>query len=86
MKEKKALVLGRALFVDLWCILGYEPVVCESIERLRSFLAELKGKEDVACIMVEEEWLNNLPLPLREKIEKMNSPRWIPFPSLSVEE
>lgn len=86
MDQKKALVLGRSLFVDLWSLLGYEPFICESPGKLVAFLPEITKRDDLACVMVEENWFEALPVILREKLEKMESPLWVPFPSLFIEE
>ena len=86
MNQKKALVLGRSFFVDLWSLLGYESFICESPDSLIALLPEITKRDDLACVMVEENWFENLPVVLRNKLEKMESPLWIPFPSLSIEE
>ncbi|WP_024822223.1 V-type ATP synthase subunit F [Aminobacterium mobile] len=80
-QEKRAVVLGKQLFVDLWSLEGFEGIVCENPSDIAGTYRELL-EESIAFIIVEEQWFNELPDTYRKRFEKMQRPVWIPFPSL----
>lgn len=85
-KSVMAVVLGRRFFIDLWGIMGITPVLCESPDEIASVLPEVLSRSDVACVITEERWFNDIPLPLRKKLEDMVVPIWVSLPTLMIGE
>ncbi|ADE57112.1 MULTISPECIES: V-type ATP synthase subunit F [Aminobacterium] len=83
-QEKRALVLGRQLFIDLWGLEGFEGVLCEKPSDIQHIFRELLD-ESIAFVLVEESWFRNLPDTYRKRLAKTQKPVWIPFPSLEIE-
>nr|WP_321503609.1 hypothetical protein [uncultured Dethiosulfovibrio sp.] len=85
-KEVTAIVLGRRFFIDLWGILGITPMPCEDPLELPRILPEILSRKSIGCVMVEDQWFRQLPLPLKEKLEEMETPLWVSLPTLAIEE
>lgn len=81
----ETLVLGNRLFIDLWSVKGFLPVECECPEDVRTVWNRLV-KEDVAFILVEEGWFERLPHPVKQRIQHMGRPVWVPFPDMTFRE
>ncbi len=79
--EKPAVVIGRQLFVDLWSISGFRPLVCESPDELSSFIRSIE-EMDAAIVVVEKGWFERIPKSLYSKLTKSRKPVWVPFPSI----
>ncbi len=78
---ERAVVLGEQIFVDLWALLGFEPVVCEEPASLGEIVRSLlEGK--VTLVIVEQEWFNKVPEFIRQRLVTMKKPVWITFPGL----
>ena len=84
METLRPVVLGRQLFVDLWAIEGFEPIVCESPSDLGGIL-EFIAKNERAFVIVEDSWFKAIPGTLRKRLMISQKPVWIPFPDLFVE-
>lgn len=85
-KSVQAVVLGRRFFIDLWGIMGIIPILCENPGEIASVLPELLSRRDIACVITEERWFNDIPLPLRKKLEDMVTPIWVSLPTLMIGE
>ncbi|EFC92242.1 hypothetical protein Dpep_2220 [Dethiosulfovibrio peptidovorans DSM 11002] len=83
---QRTVVLGRRLFIDLWSLLGLEPVSCETPEMLRDCLSRMLDRDDVVCIVVEESWFDRVPVALKTRLERMEKPLWVTLPTLNIEE
>ena len=79
--EGKGYVLGRQLFIELWSLLGLEPMVCEGASDFPRCFQQLKG-EDVAFVLVESGWLKAIPEVYRVRIKAESRPVWVEMPSL----
>lgn len=83
-REVLSIVIGRRFFIDLWGILGMVPLLCEDPSDLPSALPEILSRKDVGCVMVEEKWFQEIPLPLKNKLESMETPLWVSLPTLMI--
>ncbi len=79
-EERAVFAVGSQVFVDLWALMGFSPLPCESPGNL-SGVFETLGKEKAALVVAEERWFAGLQEPLRKKLEKSGDPVWIQFPS-----
>jgi vacuolar-type H+-ATPase subunit F/Vma7 len=78
---ERVLVAGREYFIELWALCGFEPFLCETPEDL--YEAMRTGfDDDVALVLIEEQWYEGLPDLLRRRIDASTKPSWIVFPSL----
>lgn len=80
--EKRALVLGRQIFVDLWALEGFEKIVCEEPSSFGDIIKDVLGK-DIGLILMEESWLDVLPGVIRHKLESLQEPAIVVFPSIT---
>ncbi len=78
---ERAVVLGRQIFVDLWALLGFEPVVCEFPRDLPGCYTRFLGDE-VAFVIVEKDWFEQTPEQYRKMLEMRKKPSWIIFPNI----
>ncbi len=85
-KSVQAVVLGRRFFIDLWGIMGIIPILCEDPGEIASVLPELLSRSNIACVITEERWFCDVPLPLRKKLEGMVTPIWVSLPTLMIGE
>ncbi len=79
--DKKGIVLGRQIFIDLWSLLGFSPRLCEDPRKLEDLWEGLVS-HDVAFIVYEPGWFEKIPLSYRQKIKHLENPVWIPFPDM----
>ncbi len=79
---KRALVLGRQIFVDLWALEGFEKMICEDPAVFPTLMKEILN-EETGFVIVEESWLNDLPDLVRQKLIRLQDPVIIPFPSIT---
>lgn len=80
-EQERVLVAGREYFIDLWALCGFEPFLCEKPEDL--YEAMRAGfDDDVALVLIEEQWYEGLPELLKRRIDVSAKPSWIIFPSL----
>jgi len=79
-EERAVFAVGSQVFVDLWALMGFSPLPCESPGDL-SGVFETLAKEKAALVVAEERWFAGLQEPLRKKMEKSGDPVWIRFPS-----
>jgi hypothetical protein len=49
--EGRGYVLGRQLFIELWSLLGMEPMVCETASEFPACFSRLQS-EDTAFVLV----------------------------------
>jgi vacuolar-type H+-ATPase subunit F/Vma7 len=78
---ERVIVLGEQVFVDLWALMGFEPLVCEDPSALGEIMKTfLEG--NVSLVIVEQEWFNKVPDFVRLRLVKMQKPVWITFPGL----
>ncbi len=84
MEALRPVVVGRQLFVDLWAIEGFEPIICDSPTDLGEILDSI-AKSDRAFVIVEDSWFKEIPGTLRKRLTISQKPVWIPFPDLFVE-
>lgn len=80
--KKRALVLGRQIFVDLWALEGFEKMLCEDPSDFPALMKDLVY-EDIGFILVEESWLKGLSDLTRNKLEKLQEPVVVAFPSIT---
>jgi hypothetical protein len=80
----KPAVVGRQLFVDLWAMEGFEPIVCESPSDLATMLKTLTDDER-PFVVVEDRWFRCVPASLRKRLTASQNPVWISFPDLFAE-
>ncbi|HCD71557.1 hypothetical protein [Thermovirga lienii] len=85
VKVERALVVGRDLFVDLWSLLGFEPIECPHPKAFGSIWNTLI-EEDVSLVLLEERWFSQVPEIFKRRIEKMTRPSWVVLPSFSLPE
>ena len=78
---ERAIVVGEQVFVDLWALLGFEPVVCEEPASLGEIVRSLL-EGNVALVIVEQEWFGKVPEFIRQRLVMMRKPVWISFPGL----
>jgi vacuolar-type H+-ATPase subunit F/Vma7 len=78
---KSAIVVGRQLFVDLWEIYGFTPVVCESPGELHLCLDDIADM-DAAIVIVEKSWFDKTPASIYRKLAMSKRPVWVPFPDI----
>ena len=78
---ERAIVVGEQVFVDLWALLGFEPLVCEEPAALGEIVRPLL-EGNVSLVIVEQEWFNKVPDFVRLRLVKMQKPVWITFPGL----
>lgn len=79
----RALVLGRQIFVDLWSLSGFEPFYCENPQDMGRVLPDLLHP-GVVLVIVEEEWFSHTPELIRKKLESVDTPSLVSFPSLNI--
>ena len=79
---KRALVLGRQMFVDLWALEGFEKIICEDPAVFSTLMKDILNDE-TGFVIVEESWFNDLPDLIRQKLERFQDPVIIPFPSIT---
>jgi len=78
---ERVIVLGEQVFVDLWVLMGFEPLVCEDPSALGEIMKTfLEG--NVSLVIVEQEWFDKVPDFVRLRLLKMQKPVWITFPGL----
>ena len=82
--ELEVIVLGREIFTDLWRLFGFKAVICEDPNNVYAIWKELIS-ENVAAIIVEDDWFSEMPLRLRLLAERSVTPAWVQFPTLSLE-
>ena len=82
--ELEVIVLGREIFTDLWRLFGFKAVICEDPNDVYAIWKEL-ASENVAVVIVEEDWFSEMPLRLRLLAERSITPTWVRFPTLSLE-
>ena len=80
--EKRALVLGRQIFTDLWALEGFEKILCEDPADLQTILKDVLN-EDTGFILMEESWFQALPEMLKKKLEGLHEPVIVIFPSIT---
>jgi len=78
-------VVGRQIFVDLWAIEGFEPVVCESPSDLPAMLDEIL-RENTALVITESGWFSQVNDSLKLKLQQLKEPAWITFPTIDIHE
>jgi vacuolar-type H+-ATPase subunit F/Vma7 len=78
---ERVLVAGREYFIELWALCGFEPLLCETPEDLYQVM-RTGFDDDVALVLIEEQWYEGLPDLLRRRIDASTKPSWIVFPSL----
>jgi len=83
LEKKVPLVVGRQVFVDLWAIEGFEPVVCESPSDLPLILETIL-QEDTALVITESTWFSHVNESLKLKLLKLKTPVWITFPDIEL--
>lgn len=76
----RAFAVGSQVFVDLWSLLGFVPLACESPGECPEVLA-LLAEERSAFVAVEREWFEGLQESIKKRLEKSSDPVWIMFPS-----
>jgi vacuolar-type H+-ATPase subunit F/Vma7 len=81
--DKRALVLGRQIFTDLWALEGFEKVLCEDPADLQVILKDVLN-EDTGFILMEENWFEDLPEMLKKKLEGLHEPVIVIFPSITT--
>lgn len=83
MKENigKGYVLGRQLFIELWSLLGLEPMVCEGADYFPVCFKKLQS-EEVAFVLVESDWAESIPEHYKRKARLPEGPVWVVMPSL----
>jgi vacuolar-type H+-ATPase subunit F/Vma7 len=79
--EGRGYVLGRQLFIELWSLLGMEPMVCETASEFPACFSRLQS-EDTAFVLVESDWFENIPEIYKRKIRTGENPVWVEMPSL----
>ncbi|HPI98651.1 MAG TPA: hypothetical protein PLV56_07885 [Synergistales bacterium] len=77
------MVVGRQVFVDLWAIEGFEPVVCEFPSDLPAMLDEIL-QEDTALVIAESDWFSQVNDSLKLKLQQLKEPVWITFPTIEI--
>lgn len=80
--DKRALVLGRQIFTDLWALEGFEKILCEDPGDLQVILKDVLN-EDTGFILMEESWFQDLPEMLKKKLEGLHEPVIVIFPSIT---
>ncbi len=78
---ERAIVVGEQVFVDLWALLGFEPLVCEEPAALGEIVRPLL-EGNVSLVIVEQEWFGKVPEFIRQRLVMMRKPVWISFPGL----
>ena len=78
---KPAIVIGRQLFVDLWSIYGFTPVVCESPRELPQIMQSITDI-DAVIVIVEKDWFQEVPKSMLSKLKLSKRPVWVPFPGI----
>ncbi|PIE55090.1 MAG: hypothetical protein CSA35_03110 [Dethiosulfovibrio peptidovorans] len=86
LSQGEAVVLGEPLFIDLWSLVGLEPVLCQDPDDLLSLLPALLERRDLICVVVDEGWFARLAPELRSRLETMELPLWLPLPELDMQE
>ena len=83
MKENfgRGYVLGRQLFIELWSLLGLEPMVCEGPGDFPECFHKLQS-EEVAFVLVESDWAESIPEYYKRKARLPGGPVWVVMPSL----
>ncbi len=84
--KKEAIVVGRRFFIDLWGLLGMEPLLCERPSDIKTLLPQILSRRDLACVMVEDSWFDQIAPTLRSKLEDMEIPLWVPLPTVKIGE
>lgn len=79
--EFEVIALGKEIFTDLWRLFGFRSVICENPNDVYLIWKELMS-ENVAVIVVEEDWFARMPLRLRILAERSVAPAWVKFPTL----
>jgi vacuolar-type H+-ATPase subunit F/Vma7 len=79
-ENRRAFAVGSQVFVDLWSLLGFVPLPCESPGECPSVLSVL-GEERPAFVAVERAWFEGLQETVKKRLEKSSDPVWIVFPS-----
>lgn len=80
--DKRALVLGRQIFTDLWALEGFEKILCEDPADFQAILKEVIN-EDIGFILMEESWFQRLSEMLKKKLEGLHEPVIVIFPSIT---
>ncbi|MGC9489862.1 MAG: V-type ATP synthase subunit F [Thermovirgaceae bacterium] len=78
---ERVLVAGREYFIELWALCGLEPLLCETPEDLYQVM-RTGLDDDVALVLIEQQWYEGLPDLLRRRVDSSTKPSWIVFPSL----
>jgi hypothetical protein len=79
--KKTGVVLGRKIFVDLWSLVGFAPCICENPRSLGEVWEELV-QENVAFVLYEPDWFEQVPQYYRQQVQHLARPVWIPFPNM----
>ncbi len=79
-EEGRAFAVGSQVFVDLWSLLGFVPLPCESPADCPAVFS-LLAEERAAFIAVEKDWFDGLQESVKKRLEKSSDPVWIMFPS-----
>jgi vacuolar-type H+-ATPase subunit F/Vma7 len=80
--EKRALVVGRQIFVDLWALEGFEKIVCEDPSSFRCMMEKVLDNK-IGIVIMEETWIEDLPIVVRKKLENLQEPVIVMFPSVA---
>ncbi|HCL78504.1 MAG TPA: cell division protein [Synergistaceae bacterium] len=75
-------VAGRQIFIDLWSLAGFIPVLCESPADAHGLLSSMSG-DGKAFVVVEQEWFDRVPEATRRRMERSHVV-WIQFPSATA--
>ena len=78
---ERAIVVGEQVFVDVWALQGFEPLVCEKPAALGKIVRPLL-EGNVSLVIVEQEWFGKVPEFIRQRLVMMRKPVWISFPGL----
>jgi vacuolar-type H+-ATPase subunit F/Vma7 len=78
----RAVAMGRGLFVDMWALLGFEPVTCDDPLNVEGTLRAMDA--DIGVILVEEEWFKKMPERVKKIAMRSIHPVWVLLPDMEA--
>ncbi|MDR1733123.1 MAG: hypothetical protein LBR61_13640 [Synergistaceae bacterium] len=77
-------VVGRQIFVDLWSLLGFASLVCETPAEFPAVSGKLEAL-DPALVVAEKRWFDGLHDSLKRRLKDSRSPVWLTLPDAADE-
>jgi vacuolar-type H+-ATPase subunit F/Vma7 len=78
----RAAAIGRGLFVDMWALLGFEPITCEDPLDVEGTLRVMDT--DIGVVLVEEEWFKKMPERVKKIALRSIHPVWVLLPGMEA--